>query len=141
MGTGLAVRLLRTLPKAAHVLAIELAYTLQAITIRKLLTTIPTEADLPDWVVAELAGLKSRMNGHGEGVVFDVGVIREMPLSEEQRRLSPVSEKIYETLLAAKIFPPVEQDRYMAEEVAKLAEFIAAGGVSDIVEQEMTLVW
>ncbi len=141
MGTGLAVRLLRTVPKAAHVLAIELAYTLQAITIRKMLTTIPTEVDLPSWVTEELSSLKTRMNGHGEGVIFDVGVIREMSLSEEQRRLSPVSEKLYEALMAAGIFPPVKEDRFMAEEVAGLAELIETGGVLDIVETDMPLTW
>lgn len=141
MGTGLAVRLLRTLPKAAHVLAIELAYTLQAITIRKMLNAIPTEIDLPPWVTEELAGLKTRMNGHGEGVIFDVGVIREMPLSEDQRRLSPVSEKLYEALLAAGIFVPVERDRFMAEEMAGLADYILAGRVVDIIVTEMPLTW
>ena len=141
MGTGLAVRLLKTLPMAGQVLAIELAYTLQAIAVRKQLTAIPTEAQLPDWLEAELGALKTRMNGHGEGVVFDVGVIREMPLSEEQRRLSPVSEKLYAALMAAGIFPPVEKDRFMADEVAALTELVMAGGVLDIVETEMPLPW
>lgn len=141
MGTGLAVRLLKTLPKAGQVLAIELAYTLQAIAVRKELTAIPTEAELPDWVEAELSALKIRMNGHGEGVVFDVGVIREMPLSEEQRRLSPVSEKLYAAVMAAGIFPPVKKDRFMADEMAALTELVMTGGVLDIVETEMSLPW
>ena len=141
MGTGLAVRLLKTLPKAGRVLAIELAYTLQAITIRKMLAAIPTEVDLPAWVTEELRALKARMNGHGEGMVFEVGVIREMPLSEEQRRLSPVSEKLYAALMAAGIFPPVEKDRFMADQVAALTELVMTGGVLDIVETEMPLPW
>jgi histidine ammonia-lyase len=141
MGTGLAVRLLKNLPKATGIVAIELAYTLQAIAVRKELTAIPTEAELPDWVTAELAALKTRMNGHGQGVVFDVGIIREMPLSEEQRQLSPVSEKLYAALSAGGYFPPVKTDRYMAPEIDKLAKFLAAGGVLDIVEKEMSLGW
>jgi hypothetical protein len=74
-------------------------------------------------------------------MVFNVGVIREMPLSEEQRRLSPVSEKLYAALMAAGVFPPVEKDRFMADEVAALTELVIAGGVLDIVETEMPLPW
>ena len=141
MGTGLAVRLLRTMPKVAHIVAIELAYTLQAIAVRKELTAIPTETELPDWVTAELADLKTRMNGHGEGVIFEVVVIRELSLSEEQRRLSPVSEKLYAVLAEKELFPPVKTDRYLATEIEKLAEFITAGGVLNIVESEKPLAW
>ena len=141
MGTGLAVRLLASLEKVGQVLAIELACTLQAITVRKMLTAIPTEATLPAWVDEELAALKTRMDSHGEGVVFEVGVIREMPLSEEQRRLSPVSEHLYGTLLNDGAFPMVTRDRYMAEDLALLGERVMAGKVVAIVEAEMPLPW
>jgi histidine ammonia-lyase len=141
MGTGLAVRLLRTLPKAAQIVAIELAYTLQAIAVRKELTAIPTEAELPDWVTSELGELKTRMKSHGDGMIFEVGVIREMALSEEQRRLSPVSEKLYAALISRELFEPVKADRYMAPEIEKLARFIQTGGVPGIVEKDMPLDW
>jgi histidine ammonia-lyase len=141
MGTGLAVRLLGSLEKVGQVLAIELACTLQAITIRKMLKAIPTEAMLPAWVDAELAALKTRMDSHGEGVVFEVGVIREMPLSEEQRRLSPVSEHLYGALLKDGAFPMVTRDRYMAEDLAALGERVMAGTVASIVETELPLPW
>ncbi|WP_147822007.1 HAL/PAL/TAL family ammonia-lyase [Salidesulfovibrio onnuriiensis] len=139
MGTGLAVRLLKTLPKAAHVLAIELAYINQAISIRKRLETIPTEAELPDWVGHELGALKQRMNGHGEGVVFDASVTRQHPLSEEEKKLSPVSEKLFETIAERNLFPVVRQDRFMADDIRNLAEFVSDGGVCDTIESMIPL--
>jgi len=141
MGTGLAVRLFKTLPKAAHVLAIELAYINQAIAIRKRLETIPTEARLPEWVGEELDNLKMRMNGHGEGVIFDACVTREHPLSDEEKRLSPVSEKLFETITEHNLFPVVRLDRYMAEDVKNLADFVGKGGVSDTVESMIPMNW
>lgn len=141
MGTGLAVRLLKTLPKAAHVLAIELAYINQAIAIRKRLETIPTETEVPDWVGEELADLRERMNGHGGGVVFDACVTREHPLNEEEKRLSPVSEKLFETIAEHNLFPVVRLDRFMAEDMRKLADFVAGGGVCDAVESMIPLAW
>lgn len=141
MGTGLAVRLLGSLEKVGRILAIELACTLQAVAVRKVLTAIPTEAELPDWVEEELAALKTRMEGHGEGLVVELGVIRDLPLSVEQRRLSPVSEKLYAALLQDGVFPTVTRDRYMADELAALAERVMAGQVVGIVEQELPLPW
>lgn len=141
MGTGLAVRLLKALPKAAHIMSIELAYILQAIAIRKKLDTIPTEAELPEWVGEDLAGLKERMNGHGEGVVFDARVIREHPLTADEKRLSPACETLYATLREQKYFPVVERDRYMAEDVARLASAVAEGRVLEIVEESLPIEW
>jgi len=141
MGTGLAVRLLKTLPKASHIMAIELAYILQAIAIRKKLDTIPTETELPDWVNDELGGLKTRMNGQGEGVVFDACVTRDHPLTDEEKCLSPACEALYEEVTAKRLFPVVEHDRYLAEDVAGLANFVASGGILDIVEDAKPLDW
>ncbi|MBI9079654.1 MAG: aromatic amino acid lyase [Pseudodesulfovibrio sp.] len=141
MGTGLAVRLLKTLPKAAHILAIEMAYILQAVAIRKKLNTIPTEAELPDWVDAELDSLKTRMNGQGEGVVFDARVIREHPLSNAEKCLSPTCETLYETITANRLFPVVKYDRYLAEDIIGLANFMTKGGVLKIVEKTKPLDW
>jgi len=141
MGTGLAVRLLDSLDKVARVLAIELACTLQAITVRKMLTAIPTEAEMPDWVHAELAALKTRMDRHADGVVFEVGAIRELPLTEAQRRLSPVSERLYAALVADGAFAPVTRDRVLADDIAALAGRIMDGAIVAAVEQEMPLPW
>ena len=141
MGTGLAVRLLKTLPKAAHILAIELAYIIQAVAIRKELDTIPTETDLPDWISNELDLLKTRMNGQGKGVVFNANVIREHPLSDREKCLSPACETLYKTIAARRLFPVVEHDRYLSEDVAGLADFIASGGMAAIIEENLPLNW
>jgi len=141
MGTGLAVRLLDSLDKVARVLAIELACTLQAIAVRKMLTAIPTAAELPDWVHAELADLKVRMDRHADGVIFEVGVIRELPLTEAQRRLSPVSERLYAALVADGAFAPVTRDRVLADDIAALAGRIMDGAIVAAVETDMALPW
>jgi len=141
MGTGLAVRLLKTIPKASHIMAIELAYITQAISIRKRLDTIPTETDLPEWVNDELGGLKTRMNGQGEGVVFDACVIREHPLTDEEKTFSPACETLYRVIGEEELFPTVEQDRYLAEDVAELAKFLAKGGVLDAIKDDLSLDW
>jgi histidine ammonia-lyase len=141
MGTGLAVRLLKALPKATHIMAIELAYIVQAIAIRKKLDTIPTETELPDWVNDELGTLKTRMNGHGKGVIFDACVIREHPLTNDEKRLSPACEKLYETITAKRLFPIVKHDRYLAEDVANLADFLTSGRVLETIETTKPLDW
>lgn len=141
MGTSLAVRLLKTLPKAAHVLAIELAYINQAVAIRKRLETIPTEAELPEWVNEELDSLKERMNGQGKGVVFDATVTRQHPLGYEEKMLSPASEKLFETMSAQGVFPTVKQDRFMADDMKRLADFVAEGGVLAAVGSMIPMPW
>lgn len=141
MGTGLAVRLLKTLPKASHILSIELAYILQAIAIRKKLDTIPTETELPEWVNNELGGLKTRMNGQGEGVFFDARVIREHPLSSAEKTFSPACETLFAAITEKKLFPVVEHDRYLAEDIAELAQFLSNGGITEIVEKELKFNW
>ncbi len=141
MGTGLAVRLMKTMPKASHILSIELAYILQAVAIRKKLDTIPTETELPKWVTDELVDLKGRMNGHGKGVIFDANVIREHPLSDEEKTLSPACETLFATITEKKLFPIVEHDRYLSEDIAGLAKFLSNGGVTDIIEKLLPLEW
>ncbi len=141
MGTGLAVRLFKTLPRAAHVLAIELAYIHQAMAIRKRLSTIPTEATLPGWVQEDLEALKNRMNGHGHGVVFDATVTREHPLTDREKQLSPASEALFTKMEEEKLFPVVRTDRYMAEEVQQLARFVESGQVPAVVSALVPLPW
>lgn len=139
MGTGLAVRLLKTIPKASQIMGIELAYIIQAIAIRKRLDTIPTEADLPSWVDNELGDLKTRMNGQGKGVVFDACVIREHPLTEEEKTFSPACETLYTAVREKQLFPVVEKDRFLADEVAGLSEFILNGDMLETIATQVKL--
>lgn len=141
MGTGLAVRLVKTLPKAARVLAIELAYIHQAIAIRKRLESIPTEAELPNWVTEELRDLKKRMNGHGEKVAFDANVTRHHPLSEKEKSLSPASEAVYNAIEEAELFPVVKNDRFMGSDIERLAEFISSGTILNKLKPFIEIRW
>lgn len=141
MGTGLAVRLMKSLPKACNILSIELAYILQAIAIRKKLDTIPTEAEVPAWVSDELGGLKSRMNGQGKDVFFDACIIREHPLTDEEKTFSPACEALFATITQQQLFPIVTHDRYMAEDIAKLTDLLAKGGITTIIEKQLPLTW
>ncbi|MCJ2163342.1 MULTISPECIES: aromatic amino acid ammonia-lyase [unclassified Pseudodesulfovibrio] len=141
MGTGLAVRLLKAIPKASHIMGIELAYIIQAIAIRKRLDTIPTEVDLPQWVDKELGALKSRMNGQGDGVIFDACVIREHPLTEAEKTFSPACEALYRTVRERDLFPIVEKDRFMADEVSGLSGFILSGELIEAVSTQIKLDW
>lgn len=141
MGTTLAVRLARALPKAAHVLAIELAYILQAVAIRKSLNTIPTEAELPEWVTHELDQLKQRMNGEGRGMVFSASVVREHPVSDSDKLLSPVSEHLFADLTRRKIFPTVTRDRCMADQITALAALVETGEIPSLANATVPLFW
>ncbi len=141
MGASLAVRLLKTIPKAAQVLAIELGYICQAIAIRRILPVIPTYATLPPDIEQELAQVRLKLQKSVKGVIFEVAVQGEHPVSEAERRLSPVSESLYGTIEEMKLFPVVTADRVLAGDVMKLAGFIEQGRMVQTVEREVPLDW
>jgi histidine ammonia-lyase len=141
MGTSLAVRLLKTIPKAAQVLAIELAYICQAIAIRRILPVIPTYATLPADISRELEQVRKKLQKSVKGVIFEVSVQGEHPVGEEERRLSPVSETLYRTIEEQGLFPVVTQDRFLADDLMKLARFIETGEMVETVENQIRLQW
>jgi histidine ammonia-lyase len=141
MGTSLAVRLLKTLPKAARVLAIELAYVCQAIAIRRILPVIPTYATLPPDISRELDRVRKKLQKSVKGVIFEVSVQGEHPLAEAERRLSPVSETLYQTISERQLFPTVTADRFLADDLMKLAHFIDSGEMVETVEKVVRLGW
>lgn len=141
MGTSLAVRLLKTIPKAAQVLAIELAYVCQAIAIRRILPIIPTYAILPPDISRELNRVRKRLQQSVKGVIFEVSVQGEHPVSEAERRLSPVSEALYRAIGERQLFRTVTADRFLADDLMKLARFIDSGEMVETVEREVKLGW
>ncbi len=141
MGTSLAVRLLKTIPKAAQVLAIELAYVCQAIAIRRILPIIPTYAILPLDISRELNRVRKRLQQSVKGVIFEVSVQGEHPVSEAERRLSPVSEALYRAIGERQLFRTVTADRFLADDLMKLARFIDSGEMVETVEREVKLGW
>ena len=141
MGTSLAVRLLKTIPKAAQVLAIELAYICQAIAIRRILPVIPTYAILPPDIFGELNRIRKKLQKSVKGVIFEVSVQGEHPMSEAERRLSPVSEGLYKVISERQLFPTVTADRFLGDDLMKLAHFIESGEMVETVEREVELGW
>ncbi len=141
MGAGLAVRLLKTIPKAVRVLAIELAYICQAIAIRKVLPVIPTHATLPADISRELERVRKRLQKSVAGVIFEVSVQGEHPVGEAERCLSPVSETLYRIIKEQGLFPVVISDRFLADDLMKLARFIEGGAMVEAVEKEIRLDW
>ena len=141
MGTSLAVRLLNTVPKAAQVLAIELAYVCQAIAIRRVLPVIPTYATLPPDISNELNRIRRKLQKSVKGVIFEVSVQGEHPVSKAERRLSPVSESLYRVIEERQLFPTVTADRCLADDLSKLSRFIDSGEMVRTVEREVQLEW
>jgi histidine ammonia-lyase len=141
MGTSLAVRLLKTIPKAAQVLAIELAYVCQAIAIRRILPVIPTYATLPADISRELDRIRKKLQKSVKGVIFEVSVQGEHPVSEAERHLSPVSEALYQVISERQLFPTVTADRFLADDLMHLARFIESGEMVKTVEREVKLEW
>jgi histidine ammonia-lyase len=141
MGTSLAIRLLKTIPKASQVLAIELAYICQAIGIRRILPVIPTYATLPDDIARELEQVRKKLKKSVKGVIFEVSVQGEHPVGAQERRLSPVSETLYKAIEEQGLFPVVTKDRFMAEDLMKLAHFIESGEMAETVENEIRMDW
>ncbi len=141
MGASLAVRLLKTIPKAAQVLAIELAYICQAIAVRRILPVIPTYATLPEDIARDLSRIRKKLQKSVKGVIFEVTVQGEHPVSEDERRLSPVSETLYKSIEEQELFPTVKKDRFLADDLMKLARFIESGEMVETVEKEIRLEW
>lgn len=141
MGASLAVRLLATIPKAAQVLAIELAYICQAIAIRRILPVIPTHATLPDDIARELEQVRRKLKRSVKGVIFEVSVQGEHPVGKAERRLSPVSEILYKTIEEQGFFSVVTADRVLADDLKGLAGFIESGAMAQTVEDEIPLTW
>lgn len=141
MGTSLAVRLLNTLPKVVHVLAIELAYTCQAIALRKHLPTIPSHAPLSAELADRARQITAMFAESSERVHIAAAIHHVHPLSPQQRNLSPVSEKIYRHILDNQLFSLVKHDRSLAEDIAALAAFIGAGDLVELTQSEIPLPW
>jgi histidine ammonia-lyase len=96
MASNVAWRAYETMPRLAEALAIEFAFAVQASAIRQTAGVLPRLGEAP------------------------------LPLSLEQRRLSPACEAVLAAI--APIFPPVVEDRPLAPELNAVAAFIFNGG-------------
>ena len=136
MGTGLAVRLLKTIPKATQILAIELAYLTQAIAIRKELAFIPSEIPIPDTLSQDAVSLQTKYSQDNIG--FEINAHRQYHVTEMERQFSPPAEAIFEAVRKS-IFPPVQKDRYLAEEIERLTQWIDSGQLVALANEHVAL--
>lgn len=131
MGTSMAVRLLKTIPKVTHIQAIELAYLTQAITIRKSSDFVPSQIPVPESLHEETQSLQKKY--HESDMDFEVNAVRMYHMKEQDKQFSPASEAVYQKVNNT-LFPTVKEDRYMAEEVGEIAQWIASGEMVALVE-------
>lgn len=110
MSAPLAVRLWQTLPRAAEVLAIELAFAAQAAAVRKAVPGIPTRIHREQSVNPEVYAAD------------DPYLVR---WSKADRKLSPAGEAVVARI--ARAFPPVKHDRVLGPQLQALAELVERG--------------
>lgn len=151
MSAGLAVRVWETIPLLAEVLAIELAMGTQAASIRKTMDYIPSKIKLSKQEEKKTKAfgkeyknkleevLQERFENKGEKfrVSLDVKLEHVLDDSKQQFLSEPCEEVLGEVM---KIFPTVKEDRYMAEELKKLAEFVLSGRLVDILADKSVFV-
>jgi histidine ammonia-lyase len=142
MSAGLAVRVWETIPRLAEVLAIELAMASQAAAIRKTLDYIPSKINLSPKQYEETQqarknyekALHQFLGGGNFRIKLDVKL--EYFINETQRSLSPACEIVVNEV--GKIFPTLKEDRFMADEINKLAMFILDGKIIKIFDPSLT---
>ncbi len=138
MSAGLGVKVWETLPRLAELLAIELAYGTQAAAIRRDSEHIPSKKDLhtdhqeqvKNECEAHEASVNRALGGGDFHVRFEIKL--DYHWKEEQRRLSEPCEAVLREVEA--IFPTVTQDRYMSEQLRRLAAVVFEGTIADKAE-------
>lgn len=136
MGAGLAVRVMKALPKMGHILAVEMGYIIQAAAIRKQLDHIPSRAPIYDNVKQKLDDIQRELQDLKIPFALKIQVQEQYPVDPEQRKLNPVGEKILAEL--CKVFPPVKTDTVLSDRLQALAELITAGKVVDLAASEIS---
>ncbi len=136
MGAGLAVRVMKALPKLGNLLAIELAYIIQAAAIRKHLDHIPSRAPVYDNVKRRLAEIQLELQDLEIPFSLNLQFQEQYPVEPEQRGLNPVGEKILAQ--TSKIFPPVKEDSALAARIQSLADLISAGDIVDLAKSHVS---
>lgn len=130
MGTGLAVKLLKTLPRLADLLAIEMAYIAQAAAIRKELSYIPSSVPLYDEIQKKLVGIENELRVDGKPFEFHIQIKEQYPINPEERFLNPCCETVLDSVY--RIFPPVRKDRVFSDELKELSRFISGGKIVEM---------
>ncbi|MCP4750216.1 MAG: aromatic amino acid lyase, partial [Proteobacteria bacterium] len=132
MGSGLAVRVMKALPKLGYILAIEMAYIIQAAAIRKQLDHIPSRAPVYEKVKRKLEAIRSELQEEKTPFSLNIQVQEQYAVKPEHRRLNPVGETVLDEL--SRIFPPVKEDVVLSDRLQALAETITAGKVAGMAD-------
>jgi histidine ammonia-lyase len=130
MGTGLAIKLLKTLPRLADLLSIEMAYIAQAAAIRRELPYIPSNVPLYEEIKKKISGIKKELQIEGHPFEFDIQVKEEYPIDPKDRLLNPCCEAVLKEVYG--IFPPVKKDRILSDQLKELSEFISSGKIVEM---------
>jgi histidine ammonia-lyase len=130
MGTGMAVRIMKALPKLSYILAIEMAYISQAAAIRKLLNHIPSKVPVSPAIRKRFERIEMNLETLTNPFSLDIQVREKYAVPVSQRSLNPVGEKILGEVSA--IFPVVREDRVMSDQLQSLADLIAGGKIVEI---------
>ncbi len=125
MGTDVAVRARKTLPKLAQLLAIELAFINQAAAIRKKLPHIPSKVPVSEKTNQKLHKMQKELEILKNPFEMEIAVREHYPIKPEDRLINPVCEQILTHV--STLFPPVIEDRPFSEEIIKLKDFIEFG--------------
>ena len=131
MGTDPAVRVMKTMPKMAQLLAIELAYISQAAAIRKRLPHIPSKVPIYEEIRKKLADMQKDLQSSETRFDLEIQLLEHYPITPEQRKLNPVCENILSRV--SEIFPPVTKDRPFDAELRELSRFISEGFIVEMV--------
>ena len=106
------------------------------IAIRKELTYIPSEIPIPDTLSQEVVSLQTKYSQDNIG--FEINAHRQYHVTETERQFSPPAEAIFEAVRKS-IFPPVQKDRYLAEEIERLTQWIARGQLVALANEHVAL--
>ena len=136
MGAGLAIRVMKTLPKMGQLLAVEMAYIIQAAAIRKQLDHIPSRAPVSDAVKQKLAEIEEEVQDLKVPFALKFHFQEQYPVDPKQRKLNTVGEKILDKL--SPVFPAVKTDTILSDRLQSLAELISAGNVVDLAASEIS---
>ncbi|MBU2512658.1 aromatic amino acid ammonia-lyase [bacterium] len=127
MGAGLAIRILKALPKMSYILAIELAYISQAAAIRRKLDFIPSKVPVSKEVKDHFEDIKKEFRKKTNPFSLDIQVKEKYPVAKANRRLNKVGECILKEVF--RIFPTVKEDCILSDKLGSLANLISNGNV------------
>ncbi len=126
-GAGLAVRILKALPKMAYILAFEMAYIAQAAAIRKTLSYIPSKVPVSKEIQKSFDGLQTEICDINNPLYLDIQVTERVTVKQQNRKRNQAGESVLEEV--SRLFPPVKEDCHLSTRLGQLADLISNGEI------------